>query len=132
MNRRERNLSELERTLSGLLGLTLTCLALRERSAPGVRALAGVVGAGLLIRAATGRCAVKAALLAERARPETIAEPPVVSPRASTHTTRLDDALEGSFPASDPLASQLPDEPPSNAEEKWAAANASAKGPSKS
>lgn len=106
----------------------LTCLALRERSAPAVRALSGVVGVGLLTRAATGRCAVKAAVSAERARPETVAEPPVVSPRESAHATRLDDALEGSFPASDPLASQLPDEPPSNADEKWAEANARSKG----
>ena len=132
MNRQERNLSDFDRTLSGVLGLALTCLALRERTAPGVRALSGVVGAGLLIRATTGRSAVKAAPSAERVRPETVAEPPVVSPRASTHATRLDDALEGSFPASDPLASQLPDEPPSNADEKWAEANARSKGPPKS
>ncbi len=36
----------------------------------------------------------------------------------------LDAALEDSFPASDPPASQLPDSPPSNAEEKWANAGA--------
>jgi hypothetical protein len=131
MNRREQNLTDFERTLSGLLGLTLACLALRERSAPGARALSGVVGAGLLVRAATGRCAVKAALSDQRARPETIAEPPT-STRATGHAERLDEALEGSFPASDPPASQLPDEPPSNADEKWAAAKAGLKGTSDS
>lgn len=126
MNRGQQNLSDFERTLSGLLGMTLACLALRGRNTPGVRALSGVVGAGLLIRAATGRCAVKAALSGERVRPETVAEPP-----ASTHSQRLDEALEGSFPASDPPASQRPDEPPSNADDKWAAAKAAEKGPSK-
>lgn len=131
MNGRSRNLSDFERTLSGLFGIALACLALRGRSTPGARVASGIVGAGLLIRAATGRCAVKAALSGERARSETVAEPPA-SARISTHAQRLDDALDESFPASDPLASQLPDEPPSNADEKWEAAKAAQKGPSKS
>jgi hypothetical protein len=33
-----------------------------------------------------------------------------------------DDALEASFPASDPPASQIPDDVPVNAEDKWVAA----------
>jgi len=36
----------------------------------------------------------------------------------------VDEALQETFPASDPAASQLPDEPPSNAEAKWTAAGA--------
>jgi Protein of unknown function (DUF2934) len=35
-----------------------------------------------------------------------------------------DQAVKDSFPASDPPASHLPDEPPVNADAKWAAANA--------
>ena len=34
----------------------------------------------------------------------------------------VDDSIKHSFPASDPPASRLPDEPPVNAEAKWAAA----------
>ena len=120
---RDSNLSDFERTLSGLFGITLACMALRRSNLPTARALSAVVGAGLLVRAATGRCAVKAALRGERIRSETIAEPPVVTP-AGSQAAALDEALEGSFPASDPPGSRLPDEPPSNAEEMWAAANA--------
>ena len=35
---------------------------------------------------------------------------------------KLDDALDKTFPASDPPASHLPDKPPANAEDKWKAA----------
>lgn len=116
MATQSQNLSEFERTMSALVGLSLSCLALRGSSTLAARALSGVLGAGLLIRATTGRCAVKAALLGEGVRLETIAEPP--------HSARVDEGLEGTFPASDPPASRLPDEPPSNAEDKWAAARA--------
>jgi hypothetical protein len=37
----------------------------------------------------------------------------------------IDDSLKGTFPASDPPASHLPDVPPSNAAAKWKAAEAS-------
>lgn len=37
----------------------------------------------------------------------------------------VDDALKGTFPASDPPASHLPDVPPANAALKWKAAEAS-------
>jgi len=36
----------------------------------------------------------------------------------------VDDPLKGTFPASDPPASHLPDEPPANADAKWKAAEA--------
>jgi uncharacterized membrane protein len=40
------------------------------------------------------------------------------------HTKAVDESVKGSFPASDPPGSHLPDEPPSNAEAKWEAARA--------
>ena len=45
------------------------------------------------------------------------AYPPVkaATPRA------VDDSIKGSFPASDPPASRIPDVPPANAEAKWEA-----------
>lgn len=125
-----RNLDQFERTLSALLGLSLSCLALRSSTTPAARALSGALGAGLLIRAGTGRCAVKSALLRQRSRLETIAEPPELS-AANVRSARMDETLEGTFPASDPPASHLPDEPPSNAEDKWAAARAAKKDPSR-
>ncbi len=45
------------------------------------------------------------------------------APRAAT-PTGVDDALKDSYPASDPPATHLPDEPPANAEAKWEAAAA--------
>lgn len=120
-----RNLNEFERALSALLGLSLSVLALRSSTKPAARALSGAIGTGLLVRAGTGRCAVKAALLGQRPRPETIAEPP--DPAAGVSSARMDATLEGTFPASDPPASHLPDEPPSNTEEKWAAVRAAEK-----
>jgi hypothetical protein len=37
----------------------------------------------------------------------------------------VDDSLKGTFPASDPPATQLPDKPPVNADAKWEAAGVS-------
>jgi len=43
--------------------------------------------------------------------------------KASASTSKgVDESVKQSFPASDPPASRLPDEPPVNAEAKWAAA----------
>jgi hypothetical protein len=46
------------------------------------------------------------------------------SARAQSSET-LDDSLKGTFPASDPPASHLPDVPPANAAAKWKAAETS-------
>ena len=47
------------------------------------------------------------------------------SPKSVTKS--VDDTLKDTFPASDPPASHLPDKPPANAAEKWAAADAARK-----
>jgi hypothetical protein len=44
---------------------------------------------------------------------------------------QIDDTLKDTFPASDPPASHLPDKPPVNAGEKWAAADAARKKPAR-
>jgi Protein of unknown function (DUF2934) len=44
---------------------------------------------------------------------------PAVTP---SPTKAVDESVQQSFPASDPPASRIPDEPPVNAGEKWAAA----------
>jgi hypothetical protein len=45
-------------------------------------------------------------------------------PTQAASTKGVDDALKDTYPASDPPASHLPDEPPANAEAKWEAAAA--------
>lgn len=45
-------------------------------------------------------------------------------PTKAASTKGVDDALKDTYPASDPPASHLPDEPPANAEAKWEAAAA--------
>jgi hypothetical protein len=44
------------------------------------------------------------------------------SPLHQQRSDAIDESGDESFPASDPPASHLPDEPPVNAEAKWAAA----------
>jgi|SRR5581483_970675 len=134
MPRPSPDLSVFERTLSALFGLSLSCLASRSTTTPVVRAITGLIGAGLMIRAATGHRFMKAALMPEPlipepTRPETVAEPPSSS-SASVRSASIDEALEGTFPASDPPASRLPDEPPRNAAAKWTSARAAPQGPS--
>jgi hypothetical protein len=44
------------------------------------------------------------------------------SPVHAAKSRAIDESIDESFPASDPPASRLPDEPPINAEAKWEAA----------
>jgi hypothetical protein len=111
------NLSTSERAASGVLAAILSVMA--RRAHPLVRAGAVIAGLALLTRAVTGRCSIKAALMGTH--------PLGVS---GTSTDAIDESVEGSFPASDPPSSHLPDEPPSNADDKWQAARAAGKAPS--
>jgi hypothetical protein len=77
---------------------------------PLFRVLSGAAAVALAARAAAGQCGVKAALQNRTAHRE--------------NSARVDESVNESFPASDPPASRLPDEPPVNAEAKWAAARA--------
>jgi hypothetical protein len=90
-----------------------------SRAHPLLRAGAVIAGAALLTRAVTGRCSIKAALMGTH--------PLGVS---GTAADAIDESVVGSFPASDPPSSHLPDEPPSNADDKWQAARAAGKAPS--
>ena len=66
----------------------------------------------------------------ERGRPEGRAEDDwfaaerQLSGGKKAESKAVDEAAKESFPASDPPASSLPDKPPANADEKWAAVNA--------
>ena len=51
------------------------------------------------------------------------------SQRHQQKSAAVDQSVDDSFPASDPPASRLPDEPPVNADAKWAAARAAGKVP---
>ena len=126
MTRQTGNLSGAERTLSALVGLSFSMAALRGGS-PLMRLLNGLTGAALLARSYAGHCAVKAALSGESSfglRPrtrETDNGSDRQRPPGST-SDAVDTAVNDSYPASDPPASRLPDEPPINAEAKWEAA----------
>ena len=131
------NLTSSERLVSGVLGFALSALAL-HRGNGAVRAAAGIGAAALLVRAVTGHCAVKATVtdqvplaeglkdqlrsVTERARVAEAGLPG--SPLHQAKSARVDESVSESFPASDPPASRLPDEPPANAAAKWAAARA--------
>jgi len=123
------NLSQTERTVSALIGLSFSILALRG-GGPVLRALNGATGAAFLARAAAGHCGVKAALTGQttlaagltaqwrRMRGDAGAQATRPSPdaeRAAATEEAIDRASSDSFPASDPPASRLPDEPPVNA-----------------
>jgi hypothetical protein len=130
------NLSNSERAWSALLGVSLSLVALR-RGSLALRAIGGVTSAALLARALAGHCGVKAALTGHASLPEglrdqweriSLAKIPSAHrdlPGSAAHGARsdaVDRSVEESFPASDPPASRLPDEPPVNAAAKWRAA----------
>jgi Protein of unknown function (DUF2892) len=131
------NLSVIERGMSSLLGVSLMTLAWRHGN-PAVRLLSGLAGSALLARSYAGHCGVKAAVMGQGSLKEGRSDQwnrmvPGGGPArdaaagARTHSSSsaaLDSTVNDSFPASDPPASRLPDEPPVNAEAKWAAANA--------
>lgn len=127
------NLSSGERTVSAILGVAFSLLALRRGGGVG-RAVAGAAGAALLARSFAGHCAVKAAVTGESSFGEGVAEQwrhmrekgGGLAEDLQEMSARLDEAVEESFPASDPPAVHLSDEPPVNADEKWAAARAAA------
>lgn len=137
MNLQTGNLSSTERGLSALFGFACSLLAL-GRGAPLIRTLSGAAGAFLLARATAGHCGVKAAVsggtslgegLRDQWRHATHRRPAGTeglpgSPAHAEKSRAVDEAVSESFPASDPPASRLPDEPPVNAEAKWEAARA--------
>jgi hypothetical protein len=106
-----------------------------------VRAITGISGIALLARGAAGHCAAKAALSGHASLGEGLNDqwqclrrggkgPEAGLPGSPVHqhkSAAVDEAVNESFPASDPPASRLPDEPPANAEAKWAAAKAAGK-----
>jgi Inner membrane protein YgaP-like, transmembrane domain len=127
------NLSTTERATSVLWGLSLSLVAMR-RGNPFWRIVSGVAGAALLARSYAGYCGVKAALAGEASVREGLAKQwdRMWSPAGDeqggqaqvSSEQAIDCAVDDSFPASDPPASRLPDEPPSNAQAKWEAARA--------
>ena len=135
MARQSGNLSGIERGVSTLLGLSLMTLAGRRGSLV-VRVLSGLAGTALLARSYAGHCGIKAAVLGQGSLKEGMSDqwkrmlPAGGTPREgqanagsnSDGSIAMDDTVNDSFPASDPPASRLPDEPPVNAEAKWEAA----------
>jgi hypothetical protein len=135
MTQKTGNLSDAERIISALLGVGLSVLALRRGSVLS-RVAAGVAGTALLARAGAGHCAVKAVMSGETSLREGLSDqwqrltgnaaelrdPHTGSGNDTARSRAVDQSVEDSFPASDPPASRLPDEPPVNAEAKWAAA----------
>jgi hypothetical protein len=120
---------------SAVAGLILPAL-FRRRSRI-LRALAGIAGSALVARAVAGHCGVKSALAGQTGLAQGLRDQwnclsrlgrqsePTGLPGSPAHhqlSGAIDEAVEQSFPASDPPASRLPDEPPSNAADKWRAA----------
>jgi hypothetical protein len=56
---------------------------------------------------------------------------PVIAKQPVTASKEIDDSLKATFPASDPPATQRPDHPPVNADEKWKAAGVTRKTPTR-
>lgn len=126
------NLSPTERTVSTVLGAALALIAGR-RGNPIVRMVAGAASGALFARAHAGHCGMKAALtgqttlaggLSDQWQRMTRPHLPSDTLSRAAQSNAVDESSEQSFPASDPPASHLPDEPPVNAEAKWRAARA--------
>lgn len=100
MSRGGENDSNYNGALCTVYGSSLGLLALLGRKSR-LRVITALAGAGLLFYAALSR-------KSER-------------PATRTRSKHMDEALEQSFPASDPPAWSSPDVPPSNAEAKWKA-----------
>lgn len=129
------NLSAGERLLSAAIGIALPALLLRGRHTL-VRALAAPLAGAFVARAVAGHCGVKSAMSGYSSLLEGLLDQwrcMVSAGSAKTHglpgspryrkmSREIDEAVEESFPASDPPASRLPDEPPANASAKWEAA----------
>lgn len=142
MNAQHGNLSSTERAASAGIAAVLSLLTVR-RGPPVLRILAGTAAVGLALRAAAGHCAMKAALRGEASLKDALSDQWEClsnrrhvsrrgvpgSPTYQARDARVDESVSESFPASDPPASRLPDEPPVNAEAKWAAARAAGKVP---
>jgi hypothetical protein len=136
------NLSTTERSVSALVGVGFSILAL-SRGPPLARAIFGAIAGSLLARAAAGHCGVKSMLSGHTSLREGLSDQwrgmsndaharTHGLPGSPMHTEKsraVDESVAESFPASDPPASRLPDEPPSNADAKWAAARAAGKVP---
>lgn len=99
----EQNLSGWERATSIALGLAAIGMGLRRGGVSGwMGAAAGVLATK---RGLTGHCAMKAAIASAAERADVPA--PVTSPGAadtSVAESRIDHALEETFPASDPIS----------------------------
>ncbi len=142
MNQHTGDLSQTERAVSALFGLSFSMIAMR-RGSPMWRLVSGVAGAALLARSYAGYCGMKAAMTGETSlrnglseqwrRTRTTTGATAVgngqagpqTPSASSEA--IDQSMRDTFPASDPPASHLPDEPPSNAEAKWETARTTGK-----
>lgn len=98
MNGSNEDRSSLDRAICAVFGAALGLMALTGKGTL-LRSATAVAGAGLLLRAASNRN----------------------TSRSDASSTRLDEALADTFPASDPPASRFPDVPPSNAEAMWEA-----------
>ena len=125
------NLSNTERTVSTVFGSALALIAAR-RGNPIIRALAGAASAALVARAYAGHCGMKAAMTGQTSLAEGMADQwhrmsgtgRADALTRAAQSNAVDESVDQSFPASDPPASRLPDEPPVNAEAKWRAARA--------
>ncbi len=128
MGQQTGNLSATERVASALWGLSFSLAAMR-RGSPLWRLVSGVAGAALLARSYAGYCGMKAAMTGEASLRNGLSKQwdrmRGAGPGEQGQTLgasseqAIDASVSDTFPASDPPASRLPDEPPSNAGAKW-------------